>query len=292
MRYLMGLLALMMIVPGMAQKLTLVQGGKSAYVIYREAAAPPSVKLAAAELQRVIKASTGVELPIVEQPTEPMIYVGANDSEQPCPLTARLVDDGFTIATRGGNLFIVGKDLKDDQPPQRGWTSYGTLYGVYEFLEEFVGVRWLMPGEAGEEIPPHDGLIIPDLEFVDHPNFPLRYLVDIQDRRPPGDKAPNAPLQWEMRQKLPTPTFGRKLDHGHAWDDYLKPDDWRAHPEWMAMDENGKRRDFTARPAGVKYCTTNPELVKAFAAGVIKWLDEHPTWHGASISPADGGDFC
>lgn len=292
MRYLLGLLALMVGVPCTAQGLTLVEGGKSAYVIYREASAPPSVKLAAEELQRVIRASTGVELPIVAEPAQPMIYVGANDSEQACPLTAGLVDDGFTIVTRGGNLFIVGKDLKDDQSPQRGWTSYGTLYGVYEFLEQFVGARWLMPGEAGEEIPHHDRLIIPDVDFVDHPDFPLRYLVDIQDRRPPGDKAPNAALQWEMRQKLPTPSFGRKQDHGHAWDDYLKPDDWRAHPEWMAMDENGKRRDFTARPAGVKYCTTNPELVKAFAAGVIKWLDEHPAWHGASISPADGGDFC
>lgn len=277
-----------------AQPLTLIADGKSDFVIYREAASPPSVKLAAEELQRVLKVSTGVELPIVEQPAEPMIFVGANDSAgPPCPLKARLVDDGFTLTVRGGNLFIVGQDLPDDQPPQRGWTSFGTLYGAYEFLEMFVGARWLMPTDIGEEIPQHDRITVPgDLDFGDHPDFPIRYVVDIQDRFPPGDKRPNPVQEWERRQKLPTPNAGRKLDHGHAWDQYLTPDDWKAHPEWMAMDDKGQRRDFTARPPGVKYCTTNPELVRAFADGVIQWLDAHPAWRSAPLSPADGGDFC
>ncbi|MBM3477073.1 MAG: DUF4838 domain-containing protein [Armatimonadetes bacterium] len=274
------------------QPLPLVADGRSSYAIYREAAAPPSVKLAAEELQRCLKASTGVELPIVEQPVRPMIFVGANDSVKPCPLTDGLVDDAFRLLTRDGDLFIVGKDLPDDRPPQRGWTSFGTLYGVYDFLERVVGVRWLLPGEIGEEIPHHDTLVVPELDLTQKPDLPIRYLVDIQDRFPPGDPRPNPVQQWELRQKLPTPTAGRKLDHGHAWDQYLTPEDWQAHPEWMAMDDQGRRRDFTARPPGVKYCTTNPELVQAFAAGVIKWLGAHPTWHSASISPADGGDFC
>lgn len=276
-----------------AQPLALAQAGRSRYVIYRDPTSPPSVSTAADELQRVIKASTGAELPIVDQPAERMICLGDNASSRAVGLKANeLPDDAFRWLTRNGNLYIAGKDLPDDKPPQRGWTSYGTLYGVYDFLERHVGARWLMPGEVGEQIPVRPRLQVPELDLVQQPDFPLRYLVDIGDRRPPGDTGPNLPLQWEMRQKLPTPTFGRKQDHGHAWDDYLKPDDWRAHPEWMAMDDQGKRRDFTARPPGVKYCTTNPELVKAFAAGVINWLDTHPAWRGASISPADGGDFC
>lgn len=30
--------------------------------------------------------------------------------------------------------------------------SHGTLYGAMEFLERFVGVRWLFPGELGETV--------------------------------------------------------------------------------------------------------------------------------------------
>ena len=276
-----------------AQPLTLVADGKSDFVIYREAASPPSVKLAAEELQRVIKASTGVELPIVEQPARPMICLGDNASCRAIALEPeKLPDDGFRWVTQSGCLYIVGKDLPEDRPPQRGWTSLGTLYGTYHFLEFTMGVRWLMPGDIGEEIPHHDPLTVEEMNWQVSPDFPIRYLVDIQDRRPPGDKGPNPAQEWERRQKLPTTTAGRKLDHGHAWDQYLTPDDWKAHPEWMAMDDRGMRRDFTARPPGVKYCTTNPELVRAFADGVIQWLDAHPAWRSASISPADGGDFC
>ena len=34
-----------------------------------------------------------------------------------------------------------------------GPTPYGTEFGVYEFLERYVGVRWLMPGPDGEDVP-------------------------------------------------------------------------------------------------------------------------------------------
>jgi len=280
--------------PALAQpKLTLAANGRSAYRIYRDPVAPPSVLRAAQELQRVIKASTGAELPLVDQPTTPMICLGDNASARAAGLDAsKLPDDNFRWLTKNGSLYIAGKDLPNDQPPYRGWTSLGTLYGTYHFLEQAVGVRWLMPGDVGEEIPHRATLTIAPLNVQSGPHFPLRYLVDIQDSRSGADKGPNTPKEWLERQGIPTPTLGRKLDHGHAWDQYLTVDDWKAHPEWMAMDDQGKRRDFSARPAGVKYCTTNPELVQAFAAGVIKWLDAHPAWKSAPISPADGGDFC
>ncbi len=280
--------------PALAQgELTLAEGGRSAYSIYREAAGPPSVLRAAQELQRVIKAATGAELPIVDQPASPMICLGDNGSSRAAGMDAdKLPDDTFRWLAQGGNLYIAGKDLPNDQPPYYGWTSLGTLYGTYHFLESVVGVRWLMPGDVGEEIPHSEALTIEATDVQLGPHFPLRYLVDVQDSRPGADKGPNTPREWLDRQKMPWPHAGRKIGHGHAWDDYLKPEDWQAHPEWMAMDAEGKRRDFTARPAGVKYCTTNPQLVQAFAAGVIGRLDAHPAWKSASISPADGGDFC
>jgi hypothetical protein len=78
------------------------------------------------------------------------------------------------------------------------------------------------------------------LDLTDRPDFPFRYLSDIQDRRPGQGKIPNTPREWVFRQKLLWSGEGRRMDHGHAWDEYLKPADWEAHPEWMAMDGSGK----------------------------------------------------
>jgi len=42
----------------------------------------------------------------------------------------------------------------------------------------------------------------------------------------------------------------------------------------------------------VKYCTTNREMIRAFAEGVMARLEQHPDRISAAISPSDGGSFC
>ena len=55
-----------------AAPLAVVEKGRSSYVVYHEPEAPASVRLAATELQRILRLSTGVELPIVHTPRSPM----------------------------------------------------------------------------------------------------------------------------------------------------------------------------------------------------------------------------
>ncbi|MBM4050461.1 MAG: DUF4838 domain-containing protein, partial [Planctomycetes bacterium] len=272
--------------------LRLVADGKSAYGVYHSPDAPESVKLAAREIQRVIKVSTGVELPIADTPREPMICLGENAEAKKAGLTAdSLPDDGFRLVTKGSNLYILGKDTPADKPTWVAWISRGTLFGAYEFLESVVGARWLMPGEWGEDVPRHTTLSVPDLSVAKSPDFQIRSLVDIQDRKRGSDPNPQKTVEWLRRNKMPSTSEGRKLNLGHAWDQYLKPEDWEAHKDYLAMSADGKPRMF-AKAAYVKFCTSNPALVNAFAQGVIRWLDERPQMRGASISPSDGGDFC
>ncbi len=267
---------------GAAPALTLAKDGRTACILYHDAGAPDSVNLAAAEIQRVVRLSTGAEIPIKTEPGVPMICLGENaEAARAGVSAASLPEDGFRIATRGGNLYIVGKDLPGDKPVWTGWTSRGTLFGAYDFLERVVGVRWLLPGEWGEDVPRHSALTVPAMDLTETPDFPLRSLVDIQERRPPADKGPSQPRAWLLRQKVPPISDGRKVQHGHAWDAYVPAETLKAHPEYLAVsgDKN-------------KYCTSNEELTQTFAQGVIQWLDEHPTAKSAAISPADGGGFC
>ncbi|MFN0195295.1 MAG: DUF4838 domain-containing protein [Planctomycetaceae bacterium] len=270
----------------------LTRDGKSSYVIYHEAEAAESVRFAARELQRVIQIASGVTLPIQHEPAEGMISLGDHPAARNAGFSAeKFPDDGFVVTAKGKNIFILGKDSPDDKPQWLGWKSQGTLFGTFEFLETVVGVRWLMPGEWGEDIPDQPTLLISELSIEEAPDFSIRYLGDIQDRARGDDTNPQAVVLWLRHQKMPTTAEGQKLQHGHAWDEYIPVDLWKAHPEFLAADAEGKRRTFE-KPAHVKYCLTNPDVVKHFAAGVIRWLDENPRQRSASISPSDGGDFC
>ncbi len=265
------------------QPLPLVKQGKSAYVIYHAAEAPASVKLAAKELQRIIAASTGVQLKIQTKAASPMICVGANAAAEATGLdVSGFPEDGFQILTKNASLFIAGRDTHEKQFVWRGYKSRGTLFGVYEFLERELDVRWLMPGEWGEDIPNHKELLVSDWNEIQKPDFPDRLLEYVQDKRP-------LVKEWMLRRKIPPVAEGRKTGSGHSWDEYVAVKALQAHPEYMAL-VRGKR----TLPVGRNYklCTTNPELVDLFAQGVIESLNVRTWQKSASISASDGGAFC
>ncbi len=271
----------------------LVESGRSGYSIYFGSDAPPSVRRAAEEIQRVIRISTGVELPVINEPAEPMICLGDNAAARAAGVTtAELPDEGFRIVTRGRNLFIAGRDTPGDKPQWRGWTSRGTLFGACEFLERVVGVRWLMPEEFGEDIPRHETLRAPVMNLRDAPDFAVRNLAYVQERRPPADKRPSAPAIWLLRNRIPPSSEGQRIGAGHAWDDYVKPEVWEAHPEYLAVSAATKKQRSFKNPKHVKFCTSNDGLVEEFVRGVIAWLEKNSNLREASISPSDGGDFC
>jgi len=267
--------------------ITVANAGKSVYSIYFDAAAPSSVKVAAEDLQRILRISTGVELPLVNQPKSPMICLGDNAAARDAGITlAEVQPEGFKIVTKGQDLFLLGTDTPDGQRTPMGGFTKGTQYAVSAFLEKFLGVRWLMPGDAGEVIPHHEKVVIPDTNLKEQPGFLMRDLMYVQEFARPEV------LRWFERQKGGGPHGGpamkgqgepgyRLISAGHSWDEYVSVEDRKRHPEWLAVGGD---------PG--KFCTSNKELVRTFAEGVIKWIDKAPDRLYASISPADGGGFC
>jgi len=280
--------------PAIALAQPLAEAGRSAWVIYRAPDAPPSVQLAATEIQRVLRISTGAELAIVEAPAQPMICLGDSEASRAAGLSAEdLPRDGFRMRTVGGNLYICGREFPGDQVHWVGWTSRGTLYGAYDFLERVVGVRWLMPGEVGEDIPAHATLALPDLDLQEAPDFEVRVLQDVREELPEWFEDRELVRKWMHTQKLPCKQFdGYALGWGHSWNDYITEEALAEHPEWRAIPASMTQRWVPARHAAVKYCTTNREMLQAFAQGVMGRLEQQPTRISAAISPSDGGAFC
>ncbi len=258
---------------------TLVEDSRSEFVIYHAPAAPSSVVEAGEELQHYLERATGARLEIVTEPAEPMICLGDNAASRAAGL---LVDDipleGFRTVTHEGSIYILGPDTADDEQTPEGGTSPGTRHGVYDFLERFVGVRWLMPGEHGDYVPRAETLVIPDADVADAPFFANRrvpYAVTSEPQR----------RQWGLRQRLGWSLY---LWHGHSWDKHINPDMFADHPDWFAMNDGVR-----VPPTGAfKLCVSNPELNRYIADRIIRIFDRRPDVSCISISPADGRGWC
>ncbi|MHB8993656.1 MAG: DUF4838 domain-containing protein [Armatimonadota bacterium] len=261
-----------------AAPLPLAQDGQSAYSIYVEAAAPSSVKAAAADLQTYFEQVTGAKLPIINEHKPPMIVLGANSVSARAGLTAdKLPIEGYRLVTKGVDLFILGPDAADGALTPAGGTSNGTANGVYAFIEKALGVRWLMPGEHGDYIPSLKSLSL-ETDLTDAPFFLNRRVPYTQEKRPETK-------QWWARQRL---GYSLSLYHSHNWQ-HFNMADFKAHPEWFA-EQGGNRMP----PAGdrFKLCVTNPGLVRVFAERAIKYFDDKPEATCYSLSPTDSAGWC
>ncbi|HPO72870.1 MAG TPA: DUF4838 domain-containing protein [Armatimonadota bacterium] len=280
MRYLLQGCAILlwMTMAAHAAPLPLVVEGRSQYAIYHAPDAPDTVKMAATELRDYIRQATGASLPISQQPREPMLSLGANAAARAAGLSTQGIPlEGFRIVTRGRNLFILGPDTAEGERTPGGGTSAGTRNGVYAFLEEYLGIRWLMPGPHGDYVPRATSVTVPEMDRTDAPFFLNRRVPYTQERRAEVK-------QWWARQRL---GWSLTLSHGHNWHS-IPPEAFDQHPDWFA-EIGGKR----IPPRGwYKLCVTNQGLIRAFAEGAIRRFDENPELTTYSLSPSDGGGWC
>jgi hypothetical protein len=265
-----------------AQVVTLVENKRSAHVIQHAPDAPATAVLAAKELQRALLRATGVELSITtDASASPAVRIVSNSG---------MPHDGFEIRCDGANVIIAGNDdLTSAKPDAWFVPSHGTLFGAQEFLERFAKVRWLFPGELGEDMPRQDVLRISLPEPLrGAPTFAVRSLAYVGESDKGTPTRPKAAvLEWMKRHRLSNALDPHEVGYGHSWDDYLKPADMEAHPEWKSTNGEAVRKGKVAF-----FCTTAPGLVETFARRVIETLDRYPTRAMASISPTDGGGFC
>ncbi len=115
------------------------------------------------ELKDFIYKCTNLQLGIVNQVTKkkviclskPQEDIGVNNS-----VYDGLGDDGFIIREKNGNVYIDGN------------TSRSILYGVYDFVEIYLGVRFISADYT--YIPTSDGIIKDEVSRTEVPAFPLR----------------------------------------------------------------------------------------------------------------------
>ena len=247
-------------------------------VIVHPADASETTQWAAKELQRLVLAATGEKMVVsTERGANAAIRLISDDS---------LPKDGFVIRAEKGGIVIAGNDSES----QSMWDlpSHGTLWGAFEFAERVLGVRWLFPGPLGEDVSKRDVLKLELKEEIrGAPGFAARSVAYLGESEREIAHRYQPVLDWMKHQRLTNALHPFATGYGHSWDDYLKPADIEAHPEWKPSGGNYERNGKVTF-----FCTTAPGLVELFARRVIETMDRNPKREMTSISPTDGGGFC
>ena len=240
---------------------------------------------AAEELQYFLQRISGAQVPIVKASESVAaeaggpahrIWVGPSQAARDAGIDpGELAPESIRILTSGEDLIIVGGDVigpgdKDDPFSYNNQT--GTLFAVYDFLQDQLGVRWLWPGETGTVIPPLSTITVGALDISEVPQLRQRHLrtpfkstfiESIEKSTGPLDRDQFAALGHDTDVWMKRMRMGRNLfiNYGHAfgrwWETYGDE-----HPEWFALTaERGQRGPVSDRAADrVKLCVSNPEL--------------------------------
>lgn len=147
----------------------IASGGDSDYRIVVPTDGSACVNFAAQELSDFLCDSTGARIAIVTDDTvkysrrSKFISLDKTDLYEQAQLgvdESSLKLDGFVIKTQGNLVFISGARDK------------GTLYGVYDFLEKFVGVRFFT--DTHTKVPELEEFAVHDMNITEIPAINVR----------------------------------------------------------------------------------------------------------------------
>ena len=235
----------------------IVVDGRPASTIVIADDAPPAVRYAAHELQHHVAAASGAALPLITESAAPaaghLIVLGACRAAEAAGVTTEgLAPNGFRARVRGERLFIVGRDNLAFQGVDARGVSIGrikhtgTLFGVYTFLKERMGVTWLWPGPLGEIVPQRSTIRVNRWDRMWKP--PLRHArlrthygpvrtADGWARAKNLERFRLEQTAWMMRHRMGCDV---SLEYNHAWGDYW-PRYKEEHPQFFSLMPNGER---------------------------------------------------
>ena len=130
---------------------------------------------AAQELNYHIQKATGVKLPVLQESKAALdktnIYIGDTKAAAKAGINiSELMPNELVVKSSKGMLFLAGKEgeFKSNGTPVIPFERLrGSLWATYEFLQRYMKVKWLWPGDTGEVVPQMESISIPDTIFID-----------------------------------------------------------------------------------------------------------------------------
>ena len=257
---------------------------------------------AAEEFQRFFRQAGGLTLPIVHNVNRPArhVFIGAGEA-------MRASHVGFNIREMGEeDLRIV---VRDNGIAIAGGRPRGILYGVYTFLEDYLGIRFLSfdhthvpPVGDWRVVGPVDRFYRPPLEYrfanygesVRHPLFAAKLRCN-------GVNTQYTKRNTSFGARTDDPRIGGESGHmliNHSLYYQIPMEKYgREHPEYFALlraEYEGRKGVAGQRSTSWESqpCLTNPDVLKITIEAVHDELKRRPNARNISVSQNDGYGYC
>lgn len=263
-----------------AGKHVLFENGASEYTIVIDKDAPQSEQYAAEELQTWLAEVSGITLPIAgldggEQGKR--LVVGYNSIVKELVPKSRILspsDDSFTWCSKGGDILFWGGSER------------GTLYSVYDFLEDELGIRWY--SEDVTVVPEKKKWSFSKLYHQETPALLVRDNCMLAPRTNPVFSARLRNNFTRLPDKEPGTTIPGTAEGYwgvHAMASHVPADKYfKEHPEYFSL-YNGKR-------CTDQLCLSNPDVLKICIESMRKAMRENPDFMIYSMEQLDNMQPC
>ncbi len=243
------------------------------------------LRQAVRDLQHFVERATGAKLPVVHAGAADGAAIVLGDTPAAAEMgldSAKLPVEGFAIRTAPSRVHIVG--WRPEEPRRAG--GDGLAWGVYEFLERFVDVRFYFPGEIGCDVPARKTLAVPPASLRDAPHFRKRQIW------PSGGRSVT---KW-------TGIHHRRMRSGDTWPVKLQvhsPTGWpklwgESRPECFQLRSDGTRNL-------AMLCYGHPRTLETYIEAIEAWYErgknlgwgrKTPIGNNITVSPNDMGIAC
>ncbi len=220
--------------------LAAVESGESVYSVLIPEDANESIRFSASEMQKWIASATGVSLPVVEDKNysadKKYISLGRTKLLESLNLNidyGSLNLDGYVIKTDSGKNVVID-----------GYRNSGILNGVYGFLDEVAGIKFLTADYT--YVPKLTELPLYEMDEVSVPAFQLR---DYYAQGTMQDKYYAARMRLNSKYQNVSAIYGENGSNAYFWGDghtlmdnivpYNKYGE--AHPNWYTKGGNELR---------------------------------------------------
>lgn len=269
-RFVGCLLALLAVCSNMYAADYLFKNGRTDYEIVLQNDASSSERTAANELQTYLEQISGASFSITSNPHDGLrhLYIGVA-----APSAQKFYDsgdDGFTYTKEKGDIYIWGgKDR-------------GTMYGVYAFLENELGVRWYTSDYT--KIPQRTVCSFGKLNHSEEPSFGKRHVLYYDAEHSAVWCAHNrVNCNWSVRVNA---YGGQTAIYGaHSLNSLVPYSLFKKHPEYFAQRQ-GKRIQ------NGQLCLTNPTVKSVVVDTLRTIMRSNKDYWAFDLSQADNSLFC
>lgn len=250
----------------------LFRNGYTSYRIVLSPNASVTEKTAAEELKSYLEQLSGAGFELSKTPGGKNIYVGY-DSEYAIfkgiePYHSDF--EGFTVKKVGHDLVIYGG------------AERGTMYGVYRFLQKFLGIVWYTPDFT--KVPSFRQYKLNEIDFSEEPRIKYRYtdFYCAQD------------ISWLAHNTMNTRRSKKQNAYGvdncywgtHTLAKLLPSKTYfKEHPEYFAY--RNLHRVESGQP-----CLSNPDVLKIVTGEIMSVISRNPGFLIYDVSQRDNQNFC